>query len=115
MVQDELAAFLRKRGLARSVVTPNMRTDADYELRGRLRHLEMLTGGRGAKVLAELDLSVVRIADGKVVVASTYSREADAGDDSVGASVSAINDALGEIFADFAADLDRSPALAQAR
>jgi len=115
MVQDELAAFLRKRGLARSVVTPNMRTDADYELRGRLRHLEMLTGGSGTRVLAEIDLSVVRVADGKVVVANTYLREGEAEDGSVAASVTAINDALAEIFANFAADLDRAPALAEVR
>jgi ABC-type uncharacterized transport system auxiliary subunit len=115
MVQDELAAFLRKRGIARSVVTPSMRADADYELRGRLRHFELLTGGRTGKVLAEIDLSVVRTADGKVVVANTYSREVEADDGNVAASVVAINDALGEIFAEFATDLDRAPALAQAR
>jgi ABC-type uncharacterized transport system auxiliary subunit len=115
MVQDELAAFLRKRGLARSVVTPTMRAEADYELRGRLRHLEMLTGGSGARVLAELDLSVVRVADGKVVVANTYVREGEAADAGVAASVTALNGALAEIFAGFAADLDGAPALAEAR
>jgi ABC-type uncharacterized transport system auxiliary subunit len=115
MVQDELAAFVRRRGLARSVVTPSMRADADYELRGRLRHLEMLTGSGGTRVLAELDLSVVRVADGKVMVANTYLREGAAEDGSVSASVTAMNDALAEIFAGFAADLDRSPALAETR
>jgi hypothetical protein len=58
---------------------------------------------------------VVRVADGKVVVANTYVREGEADDSTVSASVIALNGALAEIFADFAGDLDRAPALAEAR
>jgi ABC-type uncharacterized transport system auxiliary subunit len=115
MVQDELAAYLKKRGAARSIVTPSMRVESDYELRGRLRRLELVTGGRGARVIAELDLSVVRVADDRVVVAGSYEREIAAEDDAVATSVAALNEALADIFAKFSADLDRAPALAEAR
>jgi ABC-type uncharacterized transport system auxiliary subunit len=115
MVQDELAAYLKKRGAARAVVTPSMRVDSDYELRGRLRRLELVTGAGDARVVAELDLSVIRIADDRVVAAGSYEREVAADDDAVATSVGALNEALADIFARFSADLDRAPALAAAR
>jgi ABC-type uncharacterized transport system auxiliary subunit len=92
-----------------------MRVESDYELRGRLRRLELVTGGRGARVIAELDLSVVRVADDRVVIAGSYEREIAAEDDAVATSVAALNEALADIFAKFSADLDRAPALAEAR
>ncbi len=104
MLQLQLVDYLRASGLARSVVTPDLRIKADYEVNGRIKRLERLLGGGPARVVVELELSLVARPDNELIVIGIYSAEAIAGDDGVESSVLALNQALGHVFERFLAD-----------
>ncbi len=104
MLQVQLVDYLRASGLARSVVTPDLRIKADYEVNGRIKRLERLLGGGPARVVVELELSLVARPNNELIVIGTYSAEAIAGDDGVESSVLALNRALGQVFERFLAD-----------
>lgn len=103
LLQGQLAAYLKNSALANSVVTPEMRVRADYELVGRIIRLERILGAGPPRVAVELELSVVRLRDHKLVSTDTFASEINCVDDSVGAAVAAMNRAVGEIFHRFVA------------
>ena len=103
LLQSQLAAYLKTSALAESVVTPEMRVRADYELVGRIIRLERVLGLGPPRVAVKLELSVVRLRDHKLVSTNTFASEVNCVDDSVGAAVAAMNQAVGRIFNDFVA------------
>ncbi len=107
LLQGQLASYLRNSALADSVVTPEMRVRADYELVGRIIRLERVLGAGPPRVAVKLALSVVRLSDHKLVTTNTFSAEVNCVDDSVGAAITAMNQAVGEIFNDFVAGTGR--------
>ncbi len=118
LLQGELIDYLRASGLARSVVSPDLRIDTDYQVTGRIKRLERLLGGGPPRVIAELELALVERDGAQLLVIQTYTAEANAADDTVEASVIALNQALGQIFGRFVADAGaaqtaRNPAKAQ--
>ena len=104
MLQAQLVDYLRASGLAKAVVTPGLRVRPDYEITGRLRRFERLLGGGPTRVVAEVELALVEIERNQLLVIETYSAEVAAGDDSVEASVLALDQALERIFERFLAD-----------
>ncbi len=104
MLQLQLVDYLRASGLVQSVVTPELRIEADYEVSGRIKRLERLLGGGPTRVVAELELSLVARANNELIVVGTYRAEAIADDDGVESSVLALNQALGQVFERFLAD-----------
>lgn len=108
LVQGEMVAYLRRAGLADSVVTPDMQINADFELQGRVKRLERLLGDSRPRIAVEVELSVVRLRDRKLMMSRAYSADRESGDDSVNASVLAMSQALGGIFEDFRRDATRT-------
>ncbi len=104
MLQAQLVDYLRRSGAARSVITPDLRLPADYEVTGRIRRLERLLQDDSAHVIAELELAMTGNDGQDLIVVRTYGAEIAAGDDSVEASVQALDIALSEIFARFLSD-----------
>ena len=104
MLQLQLVDYLRASGLVESVVTPDLRVAADYQVSGRIKRLERLLGGGPTRVVAELELSLVGRANNDLIVIGTYGAEAIADDDGVESSVLALNQALGQVFERFLAD-----------
>ena len=104
MLQLQLVDYLRASGLIQSVVTPELRIEADYQVSGRIKRLERLLGGGPTRVVAELELSLVARANNELNVVGTYTAEAIADDDGVESSVLALNQALGQVFERFLAD-----------
>ena len=104
MLQLQLVDYLRASGLVESVVTPDLRIEADYQVSGRIKRLERLLGGGPTRVVAELELSLVGRANNDLIVIGTYGAEAIADDDGVESSVLALNQALGQVFERFLAD-----------
>ncbi len=105
MLQDQLAAYLRQSRLAREVVTPNLRIRPDFEVAGRLKRLERVLGDGAPRVLVELELALTRLSQDRLLVFRSYAAEHDAQDDSVQASVVALNHAVTEVFGRFLADV----------
>lgn len=112
LLQTELVSYLRRLGLAGSVVTPKMRVRADFELIGKIKRLERVLGSLTTHVAVELDFAIIRQSDRRLVVENTYAIEVDCDDDSVDSSVAALNLALEKLFAAFAADVARSSHIA---
>lgn len=110
MLQTELVDYLRGSGLALSVVTPELRIEADFEVIGRIKRLERLLGGGPPRVVAELELAMIqREGEGdRLMIVETYAAEVRAEDDSVSSSILAMNQALTQIFERFLADAGRS-------
>ncbi len=107
LLQGQLANYLKNSALAESVVTPEMRVRADYELVGKIVRLERVLGVGPPRVAVKLELSVVRLSDHTLVSTNTFSSEVNCIDDSVGAAITAMNQAVGKIFNEFVAGAGR--------
>ena len=107
LLQGQLATYLKNSALADSVVTPEMRVHADFELLGKILRLERVLGAGPSRVMVKLELSVVRLSDHTLVSTNTYSSEINCIDDSVSAAIAAMNQAVGKIFNDFVAGAGR--------
>ncbi len=105
MLQDQMVTYLRRSGVSRQVVTPDMRIRADYQVSGKVRRLERLLGGGPPRVFVEIELALLRLSDDRVLVVETFSAEEPAEDESVDASIVALNRATAEIFDRFLAQV----------
>lgn len=105
LLQSELVRYLRSTGIARSIVTPELRVRSDFEVVGTVRRFERLIGRSGPRVAVALDLALIDRNDDRLRVVDTYSTEVACPDSSIDASVEAFNEALAAIFADFLADI----------
>ncbi|NQU72919.1 MAG: membrane integrity-associated transporter subunit PqiC [Rhodospirillales bacterium] len=108
LLQTELVSYMRQRGIAISVVTPQMRVRADYELVGKIKRLERILGKSSSHVVVELDLAVIRQSDRRLIMGDTYVVEIESRDESVQSSVAALNVALGQVFRSFSGALDQT-------
>ncbi len=104
MLRDELVTYLRGVNIADNVVTPEMRIPSDYVLRGRIRRLEQIIDSPNATAI-ELEISLRRQADGKLLFLKTYRQETETASQGVSAAVGALNTSLNIIYADILADL----------
>ncbi len=107
MLQDRLTAHLRERHAATVVARPEMRLQADWIVRGRLRRFERVVGGRGNRAVVEAELTVTDASDG-LVWAGVYRADVPADRDGVGAAVGAFNRGVADIVEHFSADLLRA-------
>lgn len=105
MLQDQMVAYLRRSGVARLVVSPDMRIRADYQVSGKARRLERLIGAGPPRVLVEIELALLRLSDETLLVVDTYTAEEPAADDSVEAAIVALNQATTRVFERFLAEV----------
>ena len=104
MLQSALIGYLRAGRIAESVVTPDLRITADFEVIGKVKRLEQVLS-RPNHVLVELELAVIDTETAQIVTAQTYTAQAKSSESDVEAAVIALNRALADLFADFVADL----------
>ena len=105
LLQGELVRYLRTSGIARSIVTPELRVPSDFEVVGAVRRFERLIDRPGPCVSVRLDLALIDRNGDRPRVVESYAAETDCEDTSIGASVVAFNQALSQIFAAFLADI----------
>ncbi len=108
MLQGQLVDYLRHSGLARVVVTPDLRIRPDFEVLGRIKRLERLLGGREPQVSVELELGLIGRAENRLLVLDSYTVDLPVDDTSIGSSILAVNQAVAEIFGRFLADARRT-------
>ncbi len=104
MLQSALITYLRAGHIADTIVTPDLRVPADYEIIGRVKRLEQVLA-EPSRVLVELELAVVDTAATQLVTSRSYLAEAKSNGTSVKAAVVALNQALSKAFAEFVADV----------
>lgn len=112
LVQEQLAVWLRRAGVADEVTTPRYRTRPDWRITGKLHRFERVLDGGAPRVAVELELALSRHADRHTVVHETYAVARDAGGDGIPEATVALGEALGTVFTRFLADAER--ALAEA-
>ena len=98
MLQDQMVSYLRRSGVARAVVTPDMRVRPDFQISGKAKRLERLLGGGPPRVFVEIELALLRVADETLFVVDAYAEEEPADDDSVEAAIVALNRATARVF-----------------
>jgi ABC-type uncharacterized transport system auxiliary subunit len=107
MLRDELVSFLRASKISDSVVTPEMRVNADYALTGKIKHLEQVRAEKKTRTLLEIEIGLRRPRDGKLLFLETYRAENAAGGDGVATAVESLNTALSIIYSDFLSDISK--------
>lgn len=110
LLQQEITHYLRKAGLAQQVVTPEMRTKADYALSCRISKLERVLD-QNPRVILELELGITSMNDRRTVLLRTYHEEEPTLDHQVGTSIEAYNQALSNILHRFITDASKLPFL----
>ena len=103
LLQQEMTQYLRKAGLAQQVVTPEIRTKADYALSCRIAKLERVID-QSPRVILELELGITSMKDRKTVILRTYREEQSTTNREVSSSVNAYNQALANILHRFLND-----------
>ncbi len=104
MLRDELVTYLRAAKIADNVVTPEMRLEPAYVMTGRIRKLEQVIGSTNATRL-ELEVSLRRTADGKLLFLKSYAHETKQSSTGVASAVDAFNESINIIFSDLFQDL----------
>lgn len=105
MIQRALVEFLRSANVAREVITPEMRLDADFRLFGRLHRFERLVGQGSPRATIEIELTLVRLEDRELLLLESYREEEPADGDGIGSSAEAFSRALHRILQRLTLDL----------
>jgi len=106
LLQQEITHYLRKAGLAQQVVTPEMRTKADYALSCRIAKLERVLE-QSPRVILELELGITSMKDRRTILLRTYHEEQPTTDLEVSSSIRAYNQALASILNRFLTDTSK--------
>ncbi len=103
LLQQEMTQYLRKVGLAEQVVTPEMRTKAEFTLSCRIARLERVLD-QSPRVILELELGITSMKNRRTVLLRTYHEEQPTTDLEVASSIAAYNQALSTILQRFTQD-----------
>ncbi len=106
LIQQEITQYLRKAGLAQHVVTPEMRTKADYALSCRIAKLERVLA-QPPRVVVELELGITSMKDRRTLLLRTYREEETTEDLNVGSSIEAYNQVLSAVLDRFLVDASK--------
>lgn len=111
LIQSRLVSYLQKRGVSETIVTPDLRAQADYALSGRIVEMHRSLGDSPTITLA-LDLSLLRVSDRQVLVQSSgvETRPAATIDDAIRAYESAAADLFDGFVAECQSRLSASGA-----
>lgn len=104
LLQGALVSYLRGAGVAKQVVTPEMRARPAFTVTGRVIRLETVRGAPSKGVVA-LELSLRREGDGEILVLGEYSAEVPAGRSGIQTDVAALEKAVDDVFARFVSDI----------
>jgi ABC-type uncharacterized transport system auxiliary subunit len=104
LVQGQLVAYARAARLADQVVTPEARLDAQYVLGGRILRFEQVVGA-DPHVVVSLEMDLRQAGSDRPPFLRTYEQTEPTADATVNAAVVAIDRALNQVFARFAADV----------
>ena len=107
LLQGALVSYLRSDGVAKRVVTPEMRVKPDYTIVGRILRLETMRGSPPTAMVA-FELTLRRHSDGELLVLDEYRAEIPSAKNGVETDVSALEKAVDEAFASFVADIRKS-------
>ncbi len=106
LLMDQLVTYLRAANMAETVVTAEMRANADYAVSGKIKRLEQVRGAN-PRAIVEVELALLKKPEGKILFVRNYIDDQAADGEDVASAVQAMNTALGRIYARFAADISK--------
>lgn len=104
MIQERVVDYLRRARLADTVVTPEFRAAADYELIGRIKRLELLRGPSPQAVVA-LEFGLFRVHDRRLLHLQTYEQVVPLEGEDIGGAAAALGAAVLSILSRLTGDL----------
>ncbi|MGB0747425.1 MAG: ABC-type transport auxiliary lipoprotein family protein [Magnetospiraceae bacterium] len=104
LLRERLAELIRQSGLSGSVVRPDLRVDADWVITGRILRLEQSIGAQPQAML-QMELGLRGDRDYHMTVLKPYAESVPLTEDSVDATVEALNQAADRIFMQFLSDI----------
>ena len=108
LLQQQITNYLRHSGMAKQVVTPELRIKADYRLTCYLTRLERIVNDH-PRVIMELELGLTHIKNREAILLETYSAEQPAQGLDIASSIVAYNQALENILGQFLKRLSTVP------
>lgn len=106
LLQNQLVSFLRAQAAAPMVLT-DVGVDAELILSGRIIRLERHLADGGSRAAVALELRADRARDPQPVLLREYRAEVPLGEETVAATVAAVDRGLNDIFGEFSSDLRR--------
>ena len=106
MIQERTVDYLRRARVADTIVTPEFRAAADYQLTGKIKRLEHIRGS-SPKVIVALEFGLYRVRDNRLLHLETYVKQLDISGDDVGRATSAMSSAVLMILSELSKDLSR--------
>jgi len=107
LLQGALVSYLRSSGVAKRVVTPEMRVSPEYTIGGRILRLETVRADKPIGAVT-FELTLRRQSDGELLVLDEYRAEIPSAKNGIETDVGAIETAVNEAFASFVADIRKS-------
>lgn len=104
-LQQDLAETLRRAGIARQVVTPDLRVPPDWVVRGRLFRFEALPDK--GRVAIKLQLAAVSARDGSLLMLRSYEAEPSTAGTGPAAAVAALQQGTAALLSRFVSDLSQ--------
>ena len=101
LIQNRLVSYLQQRGVSDTVVTPDLRAQADYALSGRIIEMHRSLGDPATITLA-MDFSLLRLKDRRVLVQSSGTETRAAA--SIDEAIPAYESAAANLFDAFVAE-----------
>jgi cholesterol transport system auxiliary component len=104
MLQNALVNQLRAAGVAKSVVTPDLRVEADFAISGKISRFEQIIGQSG-QVIVEIEFAIKEAGSDKLVFFKSYRETLATNNRTVPEAVSKISTAVANIYQNFLADI----------
>lgn len=104
MLQNHLVAYLRSTGIARNVVTPELRVEPEFIVSGRIIKFEQNVGAPG-RVLVELELGLKETNTDRLVHVKAYRAETSTPEAAPGKTIAAFSQSVTQIYKQFVDDI----------
>ncbi|HSS65721.1 MAG TPA: ABC-type transport auxiliary lipoprotein family protein [Gammaproteobacteria bacterium] len=106
MIQERTVEYLRRARIAATVVTPEFRAAADYQLTGKIRRLEQIRGSQPG-IVVSLEFGLYRVRDNRLLHLQNYVQEMETDGNDVGRATAAMSAAVIAILSRLTEDLSR--------
>ncbi len=97
LLQEVLVPYLRGAHVATEVITPEIGTDAKFELSGKVQRFEQIRGA-SPRVVVEMEFALSEPLAAKLLWVHGFRAEVECADESISTAVGAFNSAVTQIF-----------------
>lgn len=104
MLQDLTVDYLRKAGVSSTIVTPEFRAAAAYELIGKIKRFEQIRGD-DRRVAVSLEFGLYRVDNGRLLLHRSYDQNVALNGEDVAEAAAAMSSAVSDALAGLVRDM----------